>query len=1553
MSKRTFHLGYMDKDIDERLLPNGVYRHAENIDVINSEGSDLGAVENSLSNKLLTFFDIGDNVYDLGKFEDQKNSKLYWLSLSDNGTYLFEWDDNNQVQSIVLADTRPSGNGRVLDLDKDHQITGVIKIYAQDSNDDLLLITDNNIEPLCINIERAKTYGENGFEKEDIYLIKKPPALAPKCKLIFDGTPENYIEDKFFVIFYRYRYLDGEYSAFSSPSTYQFSAKSYNIDYFEAINKGMVNAFNAINIKIDTGDKRVTEIQVIAKQSNSNIPYIIETFNKAKLGWANDSEENFNFYNNKIYKALPEQELFRLADFVPRKALALTAPFNRPTFGNYLEGYNLLNANDNEINFLHSLTHNTYSLDSGFDFETNIDNTTNSVFNVDEPTEEVFVSGYSIELNITFDIEGTEVYSNSFQFVLEKEFANFLDIFNDVDFISFITAINNDIANNYNNEDQYVIEAGNVITQDPYIATNYDVGVASFTLYPLITDVDGGPSAPEEKETQYVANDTDISVFRTGLGKSCKTNRNYQVDLVYKDEFKRYSTVITSLQDTIYIPQIHSDKTNKLQLNIPHLVPYWAKYFSIAVKTKPLSYHNIIITQFFQEGNFTWCLLQGDNKDKVKAGDLLIPKSAPNIIPDVQYISVLDVQYRDKDFIELNTDNEGNDLIEPSGTYMKIRPSGIQMDETEIDVYSNKDKAQAKGDNYPQIYLDLFSKEVDSTMTHLAIPQGTYIYIRLYVSRKQNSNGWHRYTYEREFFANTNYDSLVDWFNGTLLNGDKSINFEYTIEGSEQDAVDLQENLVIKKGNLVSIGNGNYSYVNEDPNGKVYLEFTSNRRGSASRSAYINGEILVRIGQGEYVFETHTKDAEQEVFFETQEFAIEGDYHLGNVQNQTANQPAIIELDFFNCFVFGNGVESFRVRDSINSNYLNIDTRPNSTSIEPYREIRRFADWTYGEAFIESNGINGINVFNASTLNWKEGDKQYGAIQILHTRNTDIISIQERKAFKLLFGKDLLLTAQGEPIVSKTPEILGQLIPFLGDNGIGLHPESWAVDAYRGYYFCPESNSPIRLSIDGTEEINKGLVDWFRDLTMESFGSKKLGGYDPYKKMYVMHSETPLTPEFNVSCGNVIYRQILDVFNYTLNLNSLEGDIVFNYNIIDGEVAIQTNYNGSITAFPSLTGSGSISIERNDLLSNTVEVQITPNPTAVIQITNLCPVGTSLKLVHIVLCDEDDLGRTIINRHQWGASNLYSRNIIFETTEINNFIVENGLEGVGKYPINGETITMQAFKSVLNTGTYLADFGNVLGYLVTDSDYQEDDIDDILSEAIYLETTQTLLGSESTVDQGSFVFNRPTLDHNLYMIWDYRNAAITNQTNIIISFDSSGSMDSTLTPLQEMRDTLLKFALLPLYNYDETLYDQKVTVVSDATERTLDILNMSGDTPEGNVIVMTFQDEASTVYHPTSFVDTDPRTTTYDSDLAAFRARLSAFSPNYYKSVVFQVNPNSGTAFKDFMTAVQNGTGNYSGVNGLSDKPEITYRYDINDGDTAQYYLDQIIDALSDFGIQI
>ncbi len=47
---RVFQSGKMNKDLDERLVPNGEYRDALNLDLANSDASDVGALQNIQGN---------------------------------------------------------------------------------------------------------------------------------------------------------------------------------------------------------------------------------------------------------------------------------------------------------------------------------------------------------------------------------------------------------------------------------------------------------------------------------------------------------------------------------------------------------------------------------------------------------------------------------------------------------------------------------------------------------------------------------------------------------------------------------------------------------------------------------------------------------------------------------------------------------------------------------------------------------------------------------------------------------------------------------------------------------------------------------------------------------------------------------------------------------------------------------------------------------------------------------------------------------------------------------------------------------------------------------------------------------------------------------------------------------------------------------------------------------------------------------------------------------------------------------------------------------------
>ena len=77
--KRNFTKGKMNKDLDERLIPDGEYRDALNVQVSTSDESDVGTVQNLLGNVKIQGQDFGDGFVCVGSVSDEKNDKLYWF----------------------------------------------------------------------------------------------------------------------------------------------------------------------------------------------------------------------------------------------------------------------------------------------------------------------------------------------------------------------------------------------------------------------------------------------------------------------------------------------------------------------------------------------------------------------------------------------------------------------------------------------------------------------------------------------------------------------------------------------------------------------------------------------------------------------------------------------------------------------------------------------------------------------------------------------------------------------------------------------------------------------------------------------------------------------------------------------------------------------------------------------------------------------------------------------------------------------------------------------------------------------------------------------------------------------------------------------------------------------------------------------------------------------------------------------------------------------------------------------------------------------------------
>jgi hypothetical protein len=126
--QRTFLAGKMNKDIDERLLPDGQYRHGLNITIDTSAGSNIGALQNGLGNSTVTSVlqvanSLSGSITTIGAVAYEAKNLIYWFVTSNSSDAIIEYNQDSGVSSRVLECTVAGGN--YLNFDSKRIITGV------------------------------------------------------------------------------------------------------------------------------------------------------------------------------------------------------------------------------------------------------------------------------------------------------------------------------------------------------------------------------------------------------------------------------------------------------------------------------------------------------------------------------------------------------------------------------------------------------------------------------------------------------------------------------------------------------------------------------------------------------------------------------------------------------------------------------------------------------------------------------------------------------------------------------------------------------------------------------------------------------------------------------------------------------------------------------------------------------------------------------------------------------------------------------------------------------------------------------------------------------------------------------------------------------------------------------------------------------------------------------------------------------------------------------------------------------------------------------------
>ena len=343
--KRMFNGGRMNRDLDDRLVPSGAYREAQNINIGKSESADMGAIENILGNKLVGATNISNGKC-IGSYRDNGSERIFFY-VTNNSSYD---GSNGGIHSICSYDQgsrqlRTLVSSLSLNFHKDFPITGINLV------DDLLFWTDNRNPPRKINVVRAQNdasyYNVSVFD--DLGSVAKfTPYLSPNVLSV--GTTNeagtaitsNFLEDKFIRFSYRWKFEDGEYSVLAPFSSTLFSRLgnpdviSSNINNFGEI-ETFVNAIKSVQLQIPTPvGYGITEVELIYKETGSSALYVIE--DKPVGG---EAFINFSYVSQDPFRTLPPDQLTRIYDAVPRVAQSQELVGARLVYGNFLQNYNI------------------------------------------------------------------------------------------------------------------------------------------------------------------------------------------------------------------------------------------------------------------------------------------------------------------------------------------------------------------------------------------------------------------------------------------------------------------------------------------------------------------------------------------------------------------------------------------------------------------------------------------------------------------------------------------------------------------------------------------------------------------------------------------------------------------------------------------------------------------------------------------------------------------------------------------------------------------------------------------------------------------------------------------------------------------------------------------------------------------------------------------------------------------------------------------------------------------------------------------------------------
>ena len=904
---------------------------------------------------------------------------------------------------------------------------------------------------------------------------------------------------------------------------------------------------------------------------------------------------------------------------------------------------------------------------------------------------------------------------------------------------------------------------------------------------------------------------------------SLHSNRDYEVGVVYMDGEGRASTVLTSQDCTVFFEPSTCVLKNQIRVQLFNLPPYWAKKYKFVVKPSQGTYETVYSNLFYvQDGTAeasgaglpvadvedpsqVWFKLDGQNQNILKVGDeLIVKQDTQGAVFGAPKSVVLAIQ---------SYSGKGITATSLPGLYMLLKPSGWTTESIENSTYFRGPKSvkNTSGGSIGGSCIDNYNLN-DSNGDPYTLPAGSSIRIKA-AAYRGGTNCRRNISYDRTFTVSQDYNTFHQWAVGDDLASKMGTNTSGT-SGVDGMTLSFDNTLYTSASSACSGSEFNVkASIRQNAAGGQFFVWqgaiTECFEANYSDSGYFPGrarlEIEVTRAGGVFVFETVPGDADPNLFYDASElldiepvFPGGQGYHMAKrdfdpngagsyslspgSQDQTSavGSSMITVLDAYNCYVFGNGVESYRVYDSPAGKSFNLGERTLAVSNQDFQEADRFAGMTYSGVYSSSANSNNLNEFNLGLLNFKDLETSFGPIQKMHSRETDILVLQEDKISYVLNQKNVITDSTGGGAIASVPEVLGSQIARIEEYGISFNPESFTSWGYDMYFTDTKRGAVINLrgASQGSDQLQVvstyGMNSWFRDCFNAQLTTQKLGGYDPYMKEYVLGTnlqQVPMPLE-EVPCGTTISQfNSTQSITYDVDLGLVIGDVITEINISSGTVSISIEWNGAIVASASASNNTSLTFTKTSNTPESCTVTLTPTgPSPIVpatyDITVKCPKELPLTVRQIVVNSNNYNGQTIHTNYNWfNATNISPftgfNPATLSTPDPAEYNTVTGVQSLLVFPYSGSSVTMRTQKF----GTDNFDFDpsmHKFRILASPTEYFTNPNNPTAAEiATLLAASPVVSGPITSPSAGEYQaiqvgVNVSVTNSYLYLIWDLR-----------------------------------------------------------------------------------------------------------------------------------------------------------------------------------------------------